>query len=528
MKKWTIHPKVLEKLYPLLYKHTETGGKFTFPVNKKGVVERVTSVTKFQTTNGASDSVRAPEGLANFHTHPFSCYVSEGCVYGFFSGEDVRETILFAMKGSLVHLVLAVEGVYSLQINPCVLTNFIHLEPEIKRLLPKLKSSKPTIMSIFDQYSQQLHHPSYDLKPFLKSKGVKSTPEGVNNYLTKVREELENWGTKEDSSDNVYLVDFLSDIIRGVIVLYIEIYYRASHRFRAHDVNTNPKNALYPIDFVKFINSFKISNIFNTGKKVQGCGNLSCGGVPVYEDGKRRSSKFANYVSDYEKDTGFYLVSKRGETYSLNMSLNNLMKLSKHVKDINVGGGCGRSGNGKHWFHMTFAPNYVDIKGKKLLYISKRLTADNRKEFIKYWSEHVPGKNETPVTLKSAPVFYYYTIKGDCDHTDINNHLIDNPNRSSKRKSKRQSKRKSKRKSKKIIMYGSDNCGWCKRAANKFKSKGVKITKRYFDSIYDAITNASRYSVKHGGKEIKSIPAIFVNGEYNNSVKKVIKNVTNN
>ena len=55
--------------------------------------------------NGASDSVQAPEGIANFHTHPISCYVGEGTVWGWPSGEDIRETFLFGMKGSVVHLV---------------------------------------------------------------------------------------------------------------------------------------------------------------------------------------------------------------------------------------------------------------------------------------------------------------------------------------------------------------------------------------------------------------------------------------
>ena len=126
MKKWTINPKSLDKLYPLLYKQIEIGGKFTFPINKQGLVKKITSVKKIHTMNGASDSVQAPEGIANFHTHPISCYVGEGTVWGWPSGEDIRETFLFGMKGSVVHLVLAIEGVYSLQINPCILSSFMH------------------------------------------------------------------------------------------------------------------------------------------------------------------------------------------------------------------------------------------------------------------------------------------------------------------------------------------------------------------------------------------------------------------
>ena len=80
---------------------------------------------------GSGDSVDTPEGLVNFHTHPIGCYLNEQTVWGWPSGEDIRETILFAMKGSLSHLVLAIEGVYSLQVQLSTLKKFIHIDPEI-------------------------------------------------------------------------------------------------------------------------------------------------------------------------------------------------------------------------------------------------------------------------------------------------------------------------------------------------------------------------------------------------------------
>ena len=107
-------------------------------------------------------------------------------------------------------------------------------------------------------------------------------------------------------------------IIRGMVVSYIEIYFRSTHLFRTYNINENFKD-LYPIDFIKFVNSFKMKNIFKTGKHVKGCGKLKCGGVPVFEGEKHKSSNFSRYIRDYEYDMGFYLITKDGNTISLDI-----------------------------------------------------------------------------------------------------------------------------------------------------------------------------------------------------------------
>lgn len=69
--------------------------------------------------------------------------------------------------------------------------------------------------------------------------------------------------------DFYFIITPLADIIRGLLILSLEIYFRSSHRFRSHDINLHSENKVYPIDFIKFVNNFKITNIFNSKKKLK-------------------------------------------------------------------------------------------------------------------------------------------------------------------------------------------------------------------------------------------------------------------
>jgi glutaredoxin len=526
MKKWEIAPGTLKHLYPLLYKKIEIGGKFTFPINKQGVVKRISSIKKIHTMNGASDSVQAPEGLANFHTHPLSCYIGEETVWGWPSGEDIRETLLFGMKGSLVHLVIAIEGIYSLQINPCILSSFMHIESEIESVLSEMKRSKKSKQLLGYIITKYISHfkksGNQESKLYLRSKGIKTRAQ-LNKYLKLVKSEYLQWNKSKQSEDLEYLTDFVSDIFRGLIVLYIEIYYRSSHRFRGNDLEFQ----LFPIDFVKFVNSFKISNIFSTNKRIEGCGKLKCGGVPVYENNKTKSSHFSKYVNSYEKDTGFYMVSKHGETLSLSIMLKKLTNFVPYVEDITIGNNCSNKKLGswkKNWFKMSFVPNDIVLNDRKIRYISKRIDNQTRIDFLNYYfkeSDSNPDPNVISLDSNNGPIFYYYNIKGQCDHQDVTKDLMSyKPTTATSNRRRRRSKKKFN-----IVIYGTTRCGWCKRATKKFDKKGIKYTKKYYPTINEAINEANKLNSK-----IDSVPAIFVNNKYlgsstSKAVKYIIKNV---
>ena len=66
---------------------------------------------------GENFSVRTPNGIINYHTHPMHAYISEGTQYGWPSGEDMAVNMYYAKRGTLVHIVFSLEGSYVIKIN---------------------------------------------------------------------------------------------------------------------------------------------------------------------------------------------------------------------------------------------------------------------------------------------------------------------------------------------------------------------------------------------------------------------------
>jgi len=84
-------------------------------------------------TKGESDSVYTPNNVINFHTHPISAYNNGETVWGWPSGEDIRESIKFSLAGNKAHLVFSVEGLYTIQISPCKIKKMKELLNDTER-----------------------------------------------------------------------------------------------------------------------------------------------------------------------------------------------------------------------------------------------------------------------------------------------------------------------------------------------------------------------------------------------------------
>jgi hypothetical protein len=96
-----------------LFKPYEISGVIQF--NSKNEVVGVS------TNKGDADSVYTPNNVINFHTHPISAYKQGETVWGWPSGEDIRESIKFGLSGNKAHIVFSVEGLYIIQVNSCIL-----------------------------------------------------------------------------------------------------------------------------------------------------------------------------------------------------------------------------------------------------------------------------------------------------------------------------------------------------------------------------------------------------------------------
>lgn len=398
---WKIPKDMIEKIYPLLYKNDEMGGEFV--ISKNG------EITHFKLVKGHNDSVQVPDSIVNFHTHPVTCYVNEKTVYGWPSGEDVRETILFSMKGSILHMVIAVEGVYTMKCTDCVLKKLIHMENSkyIQNVMSSLYSGNSKLM-----------------KKFKNSSKTKFT-----------------------------------EFLRGVIILYVEIYFRATHAFRSDEITGN----ISPEDYIKFINAFRLNKLFNgdNNNSKNECGNIKCVGVPVYDNKKTKNYKdFGKYINDYESDTPIFAVTKKGSIYNLNnIKIKDTFVLLPYLKKFIFECGCMNT----RWFNVNLFPN--DVYGKNYI---KGYNISKKKGILK---DLMKTKRGEDITLTVPYIeFKYRSIKGICSHKDITNHIHKKENRTSLKKFK---KMKKKRKTKKMKIKSKRS----KRKGRRKKSK-IKVRKK--------------------------------------------------
>ena len=114
---WIINKNFINQIKLSLEKDKiEIGGSILFEdINcKNGICDKESS--KIHIVNGRAQSVKTPNGIINFHTHPRQCYIDENTTYGWPSGEDIGQTMEFAEDGNLVHIVFTLEGAYIIKV----------------------------------------------------------------------------------------------------------------------------------------------------------------------------------------------------------------------------------------------------------------------------------------------------------------------------------------------------------------------------------------------------------------------------
>lgn len=117
--------KVTDVLKSYLNKPTEVGGNF---VIRAYVLEKTdtgdyepVAYLGFPTntlTGGDTEAVQSPTGNFNFHTHPYHCYTKYNCTLGWPSDQDMASIPWHRDMGNIMHFVITVEGIYSIQFTP--------------------------------------------------------------------------------------------------------------------------------------------------------------------------------------------------------------------------------------------------------------------------------------------------------------------------------------------------------------------------------------------------------------------------
>jgi hypothetical protein len=476
MSEWTIND--IPSLFKLLSLNNEASGKFYIDTKKH-------ETYKLTVNHGSESSVEAPEAIINYHTHPASCYISEKTVWGFPSGEDIRETILLGLNGTVAHAVVAVEGTYVCQVNPNVLRNLIDLNVPIERV------DKELVALI--------------------------TPKGVQQAI--------------------------NDFYRGLIVLCIEIYFRSVHAFRTHKyVSKYSKTDV--TDFVKFINNFKISNIFSE-KQIEGCGqNIKCHKIWTFEN-KLKQMSFPKYVHDYDENKDVYMCSSTADIRNSGVKLLTAIKYKcfDAIVDINFGVSPKYKNIVKsdQWFCTRFWSHKINGT------VYGSLSTNEKLRVLK----DIASGSGPVITLTRTPVFKFFDILGSCDHKDIKKELNTVGSVAYGSIARRLSVRKGApcgsgsptgalsglaspktAVGKKFIYFGSEDCPYCVKFKKQALKKGLNIgtwpsPKRAHKTltgpidISTAIKNAKKYSKT----QVSSIPAVFHNKkriDHNILIKKMI------
>jgi hypothetical protein len=142
--KWTISNHLIHDINAKLFDvEEEIAGTISFDRDDSFDANEV----KFASSNGTKTSVHTPLSLVNFHTHPLSAYRLNRCVWGWPSGEDLRESIKIALNGNINHCVFTLEGIYTTQMNRMF----------IKYMKTLTNSQRGLIISSVERYFKTFH-----------------------------------------------------------------------------------------------------------------------------------------------------------------------------------------------------------------------------------------------------------------------------------------------------------------------------------------------------------------------------------
>lgn len=197
LKEETLNDVLINK-NKLLTKKNEYAGVFNFgdKTCSKSSCFRVSFGVKSIKGNKCYSDI--PNGKINFHTHPVSCYVDTGSIWGWPSGMDMKAAI--QLDDNDYHLVFALEGTYIISVPEIVKRNINNSELN-------------TIGEFFSRTHEFRCIDNYDAhgKNFKKQFGLKyKTNEPIDIWLKLVNNYTINIDNKNTKVFNVTFIPNLS------------------------------------------------------------------------------------------------------------------------------------------------------------------------------------------------------------------------------------------------------------------------------------------------------------------------------
>ena len=341
-----INPKFKNSIYPDLLEKIEISGVINFDA-----VGKVSSVNK---NKGNSDSVITHNNVINYHTHPISAYINANTVWGWPSGEDMRETIKFVLSGNKAHLVFTVEGLYTIQVSPC----------KIKKIKEMLNDTeRGVLIFLIEEYFKSSHNfRGVEEVNKLASKNIIITPYSYIQFV--------------NSFD---LINLLS---------------------KSSTVNKKPMNAV--VTDVGHTGIHATTNMGKYAKSNETFSKIPNVGFPEIENNYIINSSIKDYITTEELQD-LMSIDINGKEKSKNVK--NVKGVIDHIKSvfkIIENEKCDTSWNSKNpnaWFFMNFFPtdaynNKTYLNGNKFIppiNVTVNLLALSFEPFIRIFSNTTQG-----------------------------------------------------------------------------------------------------------------------------------------
>lgn len=321
---------------------------------------------------GKIDSVYAPETILNWHTHPIKVYTKFKYPWACPSNIDMVSSLAFALRGSACHLVSTVEGTYTIQINPCFITGLMNIDKMVR------KEDYPSL-------------------------GI-----NIHDY---------QWG----------------NFLRGLIAKTVDLYFESINIYRYTQILK--EYHMVAEDFVKFANTFTLSNIFKKSSMTNctstHCTITGCNQNQQYNKQCKNWKSFIaplpEYVSMCEKNACTYSLDLNGGFFKTDVNYLKILNNGglKILEDLSLvlGPDCNiptKAWHTTNMFKVQLFENEVYYKDEWRDYTS--LDLDEKVEFLA-----IKRKKSSPVDirLKADKITFstFFDLTGDCNHENLVKHM---------------------------------------------------------------------------------------------------------
>lgn len=371
---WSIGGKHINQIYTHMYGKYEYTGEIKLDFDSKNSSSVVSNP-------GKEWGAIKPYALVKWHTCSINSYFINNTVWGWPFAAHIRSSLIWGLRGTECYILSSVDGIYTVQINPCVITSLLNVDKMVrKKDYPNIKVSDA------------------------------------------------DWG----------------NFLRGFVIQTIELYFTSAHIF-AYAQFLKKYQHITAYDFVKFANIFTISNIFEETPMSNctpiGCNKVpyydfkTLGATSL----ENYISMHFSDVSAYKVDTNGY--SFELELNYLDVLKNGGLQL---LKNLSLGTDCNipsKSWHTTNIFKIQLFESEVYFRDEWRDYFS--LDLDEKVEFI-VAKRKKNSPVDIRLKADKITFSTFYDLTGECNHESLAKHMKSYSIGSKKRGSKkRMAKKKS-------------------------------------------------------------------------------------